>query len=492
MAQQAPPLQAQWALNETTNGVLAVSRGLIQAATSDNVNLLALMTCESFGSLLPATPETRLKVEQLARRNHTSHVLNFISAQIGYLKGDSVELLSRSDGGIRFLCLMATFCTMPHYEAGIQVDSLLEATQQRGQLRPTISQLQGLMKILESKLALADFAATVAGWETWYSCQLDHPEKDRFRLEGRGLIPSRHPLQKVILTLSETSRLGEEQSVIINTRPAYVPWLIAFIKWSIGSPPFVQLTNGRILNYQHAPLVVLVVHDRDQAIVGGEHVINRGDARDITNLQISASYRKKSLRSLVVEADKNDPEYRWRGLMTARDWTNYRFHGLKNRFPELKSNTGLLDACGQTIFFIVGILPDRLWFGEVDTEATSHERDKVREAQFLSSNLLSAAFPNAKERLALAQELLGASLPPGWHDNVTNGVHHERIPKIMNAASSLGPTFSSCGPGWSNFESSEARANDFLKDVIMLGANLAVLSLFGASMELLPMMSAGT
>lgn len=52
---------------------------------------------------------------------------------------------------------------MPHYEAGIQVDSLLEATQPRGHHRPTISQLQSLMKILDSKLALAGFVATVAG-----------------------------------------------------------------------------------------------------------------------------------------------------------------------------------------------------------------------------------------------------------------------------------------------------------------------------------------
>ena len=93
MANQLSPVQPQWALNETMTGFLTVSKGLLQAATSDNVSPVALMACESFGSLLPVCPETRLKIEQLARRNHTSHVLKFINAQIGYMKDDSVELL---------------------------------------------------------------------------------------------------------------------------------------------------------------------------------------------------------------------------------------------------------------------------------------------------------------------------------------------------------------------------------------------------------------
>jgi hypothetical protein len=79
------------------------------------------------------------------------------------MKGDSVEILSRSDGGIRFLCLIATFCTMPRYAAAQRIDSLLEATQNRGQLRPTITQLQIMMSVLESKLAFGDFAESVAG-----------------------------------------------------------------------------------------------------------------------------------------------------------------------------------------------------------------------------------------------------------------------------------------------------------------------------------------
>jgi hypothetical protein len=150
-------------LNETTTGALTISRGLPQAATSDNVSTLALMACESFGSLLPACPETCWNIERLARQNRTSHLPNFICAAIGYMKEDSVEILPRSDGSVSFLCLIATFCMMPRHEAATRIDSLLEATQKRGQLRPTITRLQRLMSVLESKLALGDFAESVDG-----------------------------------------------------------------------------------------------------------------------------------------------------------------------------------------------------------------------------------------------------------------------------------------------------------------------------------------
>lgn len=118
-------------------------------------------------------------------------MLKFISAQIGYIKGDSVEGLSESDGGIRFLCLVATFCTMNRYEAALRIDSLLEATRARDQLRPTLSQPQSMMTILESKLALSDYAASVAGWEIWFLGQLVRSGDDLFRSQAAAIPPKK-------------------------------------------------------------------------------------------------------------------------------------------------------------------------------------------------------------------------------------------------------------------------------------------------------------
>jgi hypothetical protein len=131
------------------------------------------------------------------------------------MKGDSVEILSRSDGIVKFLCLVATFCAMPRHEAAMRMDSLLEATQDRGQLRPMITQLQSMMSLLETKLALGDFTESVADWEVLLPNQLLLPEDHLFWSDVAQL-PPRGKMLEVILLLCEMSRLGEEKSIIIK------------------------------------------------------------------------------------------------------------------------------------------------------------------------------------------------------------------------------------------------------------------------------------
>jgi hypothetical protein len=64
MAVHAP--QLQWSLDKSAGSLLTPGRGFIEAATSDNVQMLALLTCESFGATLPVATLTRLKVDLLA------------------------------------------------------------------------------------------------------------------------------------------------------------------------------------------------------------------------------------------------------------------------------------------------------------------------------------------------------------------------------------------------------------------------------------------
>jgi len=128
---------------------VTIAQEMLEAATSDNINPVALICCELFGTILPVSVETRHKVEQLALKSHTNHALNFLKAQAGYKKGNSVEQLSRSDAGVRFLCLAATFCTLKHYGAADRMDSLLKKTQNEDQLRRTIRQLQTMMDVMK-------------------------------------------------------------------------------------------------------------------------------------------------------------------------------------------------------------------------------------------------------------------------------------------------------------------------------------------------------
>jgi hypothetical protein len=109
MSHYLPPTGSTWVISDTANKTITFGKGILEAAASDNISPVAVLCCESVGSLLPLCVETRYKIEQLARQNHTSHVFNFIKCQVGYKKNDSVEQLSRSDAGIRFLCLAAVF-----------------------------------------------------------------------------------------------------------------------------------------------------------------------------------------------------------------------------------------------------------------------------------------------------------------------------------------------------------------------------------------------
>lgn len=496
MPHQPPAVQSQWALNETATGAIAFSRGLLQAATSDNVSPLAIMTCESFGTLIPACPETRLKIEQLARRSHTSHVIKFISAQIGYTKGDSVELLSRSDGGIRFLCLAATFCTMTRHEAAMRIDSLLEATQSRGQLRPTIAQLQSLMGILESKLAVSDFTTNTAGWAIWFSGQLLPFRDDIYRFHAsQSLVPERKELQELILLLSETNRLGEEESVVVQAKPPYVPCLIAFIKWLLGSPPFVQLSSGRVLNHQEKPLVILIVLENPPPKRSHEQAV----AANVQGLEISTAYYHKKLKNLVIGVDEATFAKPVQGLVDARVWICHLLSSLYNTYPELHVENELVEAVGEGIFFIISTLVDRVVITDPDYNSPftysvgSDDPTHSRSMEVNTSSANSAAmqscfrcvvFPNAQKRLALARELLGGSFALVWLDSVSERkLQPENIRNMMESPPN---------PTESGDEITMSRAHEFLRLVVELGADLAFLSLFGTDIDSLPMIRTRT
>ena len=71
-------------------------RGLMQAATTDNVQPLALHACEQLGTTLPIlNTTTRIKIEKLAGRKH-SQPLSFVKTQVGFRAGDSADMLSKN------------------------------------------------------------------------------------------------------------------------------------------------------------------------------------------------------------------------------------------------------------------------------------------------------------------------------------------------------------------------------------------------------------
>ena len=142
------------------------------------------------------SPATRMHVEALANRGHASHVLNFIKATVGYRRHDATWLLAQSEGGIRFLCFVATLYTMEKTEAALRLDALLRATHKDTSRQSTIHQLQDLLGALEPKLCVSDFAESVAGWESMLHGVIENlPPVDRklFAFRVARLPPGERP-----------------------------------------------------------------------------------------------------------------------------------------------------------------------------------------------------------------------------------------------------------------------------------------------------------
>jgi hypothetical protein len=238
-------LTLQWSLDNTSLNALSIGRGIVQAMTSDNIQPIALLACEKFGTTLPVCIETSLKIEQLARRSHSS-TANFLKAQIGYSVGDAAYYLSRSDGGVRFLCLAATLYTIDEGFVRAQLlDKLLRSTVQSCEMFPTLMQLNDLLRALETKLTVSSFANEVIGWALMNEFSIYHSDvlerENEDVVGGLGMeevvIPDNLEIQRLVAALRDCFRIGPECNIHILSSRCFAAWTIAFVKWFTGSPP---------------------------------------------------------------------------------------------------------------------------------------------------------------------------------------------------------------------------------------------------------------
>jgi len=258
MAGIVAPLALQWALNETVTGAFTVSRDILVAATSDNVQVAALAAVEAFGATLAICDETETRVEGL-NRVRSSRVVKFLKSWIGYAAGDSCDALLVSTGGIRFLALAATFMTWGHFQAAQATRQMLRETSKENQILPTLGQLQALYKVLEHKIVGLGFADEVMKWHLQVV--------DNVRTHGLANDPtlfdllgtplgnrlqqtSGHPppdtMAALVRAFRDLYRIGDASRVEIRAGTASI-WIIAFTVWCVGRAPRVILKNGTII-----------------------------------------------------------------------------------------------------------------------------------------------------------------------------------------------------------------------------------------------------
>ncbi|KAI9811079.1 MAG: hypothetical protein M1827_005661 [Pycnora praestabilis] len=329
-----PAIMMRWSLNQSEGGAFKIAKGLIQAASGDNVQAVALMACESFGLTLPICTSTRLKVERLARPPNTSHVLKFLKAQVGYSQADCTEFLSKNEGGIRFLSLAAALCTLDLFEAAQILVALLESTANGEQIKPTLFQLKDLLQALKAKLDLADFATSVAGWEMY--CSFEDPDSDE---KSRGSImqsevPPRESIPQLVKALSNCSRIGEACYVRIVAHRSHFPWTVAFIKWFLNDPPEIQTreSDGSLGLYLPSSSSRVFLQEVD--FMSG----------DIASYTVSVERTVPYLNSFIAESKGTlsyDRQFgtsgNWLGMVDARAWANLRIARVAGVDPEARN-----------------------------------------------------------------------------------------------------------------------------------------------------------
>ena len=300
-------ISLQWALNETANNTFTIAKGFIKAASSDNIQALALIACEAFGSTLAMSQETCMKVERVAGLHHQSVFVNFLKAQIGYSSGDSAAQLSLSAAGVRFMGLAAALVTLGAFKGAAALESMMAETASERQLLPTVSHLRDLLNVLEYKLVRTGFAESAAGWGIWFNSNSLLSDGHKI-LVSMQTAPQQQELTELIKALREIGRLGDAIQVTVTVMRS-AAWVTAFIKWSLGMPPSIISDHGTTLLEQPESNITLVV----------------GRAQGMT---VAISRHMNSPAEIVEMNTVAERKSSWTGMVSVQTYAKTRFQRL--------------------------------------------------------------------------------------------------------------------------------------------------------------------
>lgn len=238
----------------------------MRAATSDNVQPLALIACEKFGATLAMCPETNKKMEDLIIKVSGPKHVRFMRAQIGYSANDSATQLSRSLAGIHFLGLAAVLTSSGDmFDGANTLSEMLMDSASDKTLLPTARQLKDLLVVMEHRLVRSGFTDMWVGYQILLSGGLRaSSEQGRFNPLGRSVdlmkIPKSDGISNLVKAFGQLNRLGDATAITIQATSC-APWVMAFTRWCLGVPPSIILPNGEALLDQPASRVTLFAHN---------------------------------------------------------------------------------------------------------------------------------------------------------------------------------------------------------------------------------------
>lgn len=243
----ASSVTLNWNLDRSTETMVSVAKDVIRAATSDNVQALALLACERFGATLAICPETTKKIEDLIVRVSGPTVIKFLSAQVGYSAHDCTIQLSRSLAGVQFLALAAALVSsVEMYEGADAVSMMLAASAADKTLLPTARQLKDLMAVTEHRLNRSGFTDMCVGYQIMLLATPGMSDEQRDYWRCSDCYPKPDGIATLVNAFRELARIGETTAVTIRAGSC-TPWVMAFTRWCLGIPPSLSLEDGTML-----------------------------------------------------------------------------------------------------------------------------------------------------------------------------------------------------------------------------------------------------
>ncbi|KAI1128634.1 hypothetical protein F5Y10DRAFT_291919 [Nemania abortiva] len=252
-------VQAQWSLNETSDSVYSIARGVLQAATSDNIQPLAIMACEQFGNTLAISQETRLRIERTVLPTPEPVTIRFLKAKVGFMKHDCATQLGSNQAGLRFLALAAALITsIPPFHCAKALMLMLENTTPDKRLLPTTRHLADLMSSLEGRCSRSGFADIVYGYNS--VIEGAYRQKVHEYDDGGHKTPDSEGLSALIDACRHLQRIGDHAtvSVVVETREC-AAWVAAFAKWSLESPPSIFFDDKQPILPQPGSLFTIII-----------------------------------------------------------------------------------------------------------------------------------------------------------------------------------------------------------------------------------------
>jgi len=260
------PVQAQWSLDTTSTSVLSVARGVLHAATSDNVQPLAIIACERFGNTIAMSQETCRKMEVAVLPTPKPATVQFLRGVVGYSPNDCATQLGKSLAGVQFLGLASALVnTMSPFNAGVALELMLKNSAADRTLLPTARQLKDLLASLEHRCIQARFMDFVIGWQKFLK-DAGVPVPERC---FRPAIPSTEGLNALVDAFRQLSRIGESTVLKATIKlGSSAAWVVAFAKWCLGIPPSIYLEDMTPILEQPGAQVVVIWCSRDDHVVG--------------------------------------------------------------------------------------------------------------------------------------------------------------------------------------------------------------------------------